>query len=45
MAPALEGVCLYESLISGRVTLLDVLRINEGLEVRAENVKKTRRHG
>jgi hypothetical protein len=37
MRPALEGVCRYESLIDGTLDLADVERINEALDVRAEN--------
>ena len=37
MRPAVEGVCLYESLIDGTLDLADVARINEALDVREEN--------
>lgn len=35
--PALEGICLYESLVDGTLDLCDVARINEALDVRDEN--------
>jgi hypothetical protein len=37
MRPALEGICRYESLIDGSLDLGDVARMNEALDVRAEN--------
>lgn len=51
MRPALEGVCHYESLIDGSLDLEDVARMNEALDVRAENRARVqdamddRRHG
>jgi len=37
MRPVLEGLCKYESLIDGTLSLVDVARMNEALEVRQEN--------
>jgi hypothetical protein len=37
MRPALEGICLYESLVDGTLDLADVARMNEALNVRDEN--------
>jgi hypothetical protein len=37
MRPALEGMCRYESLVNGSLDLFDVARMNEALDVRAEN--------
>jgi hypothetical protein len=42
MRPALEGVCLYESLINGTLDLADVERMNEALSVRDENYHRVR---
>lgn len=40
--PALEGVCLYESLVSDSsgLGLMDVARMNEALDVRSENQRR-----
>jgi hypothetical protein len=37
MRPVLEGMCNYESLIDGTLSLLDVARMNEAMEIRDEN--------
>lgn len=37
MRPVLEGLCKYESLLDGTLGLFDVARMNEALDVRAEN--------
>lgn len=37
MRPVLEGLCKYESLIDGTLDLTDISRLNEALDVRAEN--------
>lgn len=37
MRPVLAGLCSYESLIDGKLTLFDVVRMNEALDVREEN--------
>lgn len=37
MRPVLAGLCHYESLIDGTLTLFDVVRMNEALDVREEN--------
>ena len=37
MRPVLEGLCKYESLIDGTLSLNDVARMNEALEIRQEN--------
>lgn len=37
MRPVLEGLCSYESLVNGSVSLGDVARMNEALDVRDEN--------
>jgi len=43
MRPALEGVCRYESLKDGTLDLADVAKMNEGLDVKAENEKRYRK--
>lgn len=40
MRPCLEGLCLYESLLSGKISLHDIARMNEALDVRAANRRK-----
>jgi hypothetical protein len=37
MRPAIEQVCRYESLVDGTLSLFDVVRMNEALDVRDEN--------
>jgi len=43
MRPAVEGVCLYESLIDGTLGMLDVARMNAALDVKAENENRIRK--
>ena len=40
MNPVLSGLCKYESLIDGSLDLLDITRMNEALDVRAENERR-----
>jgi hypothetical protein len=42
MRPVLEGLCKYESLKDGTLDLADIARMNESLDVRAENEKRYR---
>ena len=42
MRPVLEGLCKYESLIDGTVGLADLARMNDALDVRAENQERAR---
>lgn len=37
LRPAVEGVCRYESLKDGTLSLADVARMNDALDVRQEN--------
>ena len=37
MRPVLEGLCKYESLSDGTLTIGDIARMNDALNVRAEN--------
>jgi hypothetical protein len=38
MRPVLQGLCKYESLKDGTLSLEDIARMNEALDVREENV-------
>lgn len=40
LRPVLDGMCRYESLKDGTLDLLDVARMNESLNVRAENERR-----
>lgn len=40
--PVLRGLCRYESLKDGTLSLLDVVKLNEALDVEAENQRITR---
>jgi hypothetical protein len=37
LAPVIEGMCKYESLLDGTIDLFDIARMNDALTVRAEN--------
>jgi len=37
MRPVVKGMCRYESLLNGRIGLVDIARMNEALDVIAEN--------
>jgi hypothetical protein len=41
--PVLEGMCQYESLLNGAIGLEDIARMNDALDVRAENERRYRR--
>lgn len=43
LRPVLEGMCLYESLKDGTLDLCDIAKMNEALDVRAENEKRFRK--
>lgn len=43
MRPILEGLCKYESLRDGTLDLEDLARMNEALDVRAENENRYRK--
>ena len=43
MRPVLKRMCLYESLIEGRVDLADIARMNAALDVEAENENRYRK--
>lgn len=40
MRPVLEGMCRYESLLDGRLKLVDVARMNDALDVKYENERR-----
>lgn len=37
LRPVLRGLCRYESLVDGRLSLLDFAKMNEALDVEGEN--------
>ena len=43
MRPVLEGHCNYESITECRIDLADIARMNEALDVRAENERRYRK--
>jgi len=43
MAPVLEGLCKYESLVDGTLGLEDIALMNDALAVRADNQAAARR--
>lgn len=40
MRPVLEGLCRYESLKDGTLDLADIARMNEAIDVQAENTAR-----
>ncbi len=42
MAPVLNGLCHYESLLDGTVNLADIARMNDAYAVRKENEARAR---
>lgn len=40
MRPVLEGMCKYESLKDRTIDLLDIARMNDALDCRAENERR-----
>ncbi|MBX9874645.1 MAG: hypothetical protein K2X84_07290 [Beijerinckiaceae bacterium] len=42
LRPVLEGLCRYESLIDGTLTLVDIARMNDALDVRDENAHRAK---
>ena len=39
MRPVIRGLCLYESLKNGTLSLLDITKMNESLDVESENTR------
>lgn len=44
LRPVLSGLCKYESLLEGPLTLYDIALMNEALDVQAENEARMRAH-
>lgn len=42
MRPCVKGMCLYESMLSGKISLHDIARMNEALDVIETNRRKAR---
>lgn len=43
LRPVIEGMCKYESLIDGTLDLVDLARMNDCLDVKAENEHRYRK--
>lgn len=43
LRPVLRGLCKYESLLEGAVMLIDIAKLNEALDVEAENQRRLNR--
>ena len=43
LRPMLEGHCKYESLLDATLDLADIAKMNEALDVRAENERRFRK--
>lgn len=41
--PVLRGLCKYESLVNGTLTLLDIAKMNEAINVEQENIKRAQK--
>ena len=44
LRPVLEGMCKYESLHDGTLSLYDVALMNDALDVKYENERRYQRH-
>jgi hypothetical protein len=42
LRPVLRGLCRYESLTNGELRLFDIAKMNEALDVEAENQRRLR---
>lgn len=42
LRPVLEGLCRYESVIDGTLSLADISRLNDALDIRDENAHRAR---
>ena len=40
--PILRGLCRYESLIEGKLSLFDFAKMNEAMDVEAENERRVK---
>ena len=43
MRPVIEKLCLYESLKNGTLDLEDIAKLNDALDVKAENERRYRK--
>ena len=43
LRPVIEGMCKYESLTDCSLDLVDIARMNDALDVRAENERRYRK--
>jgi hypothetical protein len=43
MRPVLAGMCLYENVVNGILDLEDIARMNDALDVQAENEARWRK--
>jgi hypothetical protein len=43
LRPVIEGCCQYESLKNGVLDLVDIAKMNEALDVKAENENRFRK--
>lgn len=43
LRPVMEKMCLYESLKDGTLDLADIAKMNEALDVKAENERRYRK--
>ena len=42
LRPVLKGLCKYESLLNGTLSLLDIVKLNEALDVESYNLNLLR---
>jgi len=42
LRPVVKGMCKYESLLDGKLRLIDIAKMNEALDVWAENEHRAR---
>jgi hypothetical protein len=40
LRPVLRGMCKYESLLDGKIRLIDIVKMNEAIDVEAENLRR-----
>lgn len=44
LRPVSRGLCQYESLVNGALSLEDISRLNEMLDVEDENLRRYKKH-
>lgn len=42
LRPVMEGLCRYESVVDGTLSLADLARLNDALDIRDENAHRAR---